>query len=204
VILSKVKAGTAAKVLAHLPPARRDELIRRMLTIKPLVDESLRLLERILHNEFTANFSRDAAGDGQARIADIINQLDREQMEQVLQNLASTRPKAAESLKSMMFTFDDIAKLPERARGTLFDKVPADKMQVALKGTTPEFRELALSSLSSRVRKMIEQELNSGQPKPAREVNDARRFITDLALEMASRGEIEIRGGDGEPEELIS
>ncbi len=202
-ILSKIKASAAAKVLAHLPADRRDELIRRMLTVKPLVEESLRLLERILHQEFHANFSRDASADGQARIADIINQLNREQMEQVLQNLASTRPKAAESLKSMMFTFDDIATLSDRARGSLLDKVPADKVSVALKGTKTEFRELILSSLSSRVRKMIEQELNNGQPLPAREVNEARRFITDLALEMAGRGEIEIRSGDDD-DSLIS
>jgi flagellar motor switch protein FliG len=200
-ILSKIKAACAAKVLAHLPADRRDGLIRRMLTIKPIVDESMRMLERILHQEFTANFSRNANSDGQARIAEIINKLDREQMDQVLTSLASTRPKAAESLKSMMFTFDDIAKLSTRARGTLLDKVPADRVAVALKGTAAEFRELILSSLSSRVRKMIEAELNNGQPLPARDVNEARRVVTDLALEMAGRGEIEIRS---EEQDLIS
>jgi flagellar motor switch protein FliG len=45
---------------------------------------------------------------------------------------------------------------------------------------------------------MIEQELNNGSPVRAREVNDARRAITDLALEMAGRGEIEIRAEEDE------
>ena len=73
----------------------------------------------------------------------------------------------------------------------------------ALKGTTPEFREVVLSVLSSRVRKMTEQELNNGQPTRQREVLEARRTITDLALEMASRGEIEIRGDD-EDDEMVA
>jgi flagellar motor switch protein FliG len=202
-ILSRVKPATAAKVIGHLPPARRDSLVRRMLTVKPIVDESMRLLERILHQEFTANFASNAGSEGQARLAEIINKLDRELMDQVLQSLAATRPKAAESLKGMMFTFDDIGRLSQRARGTLMDKVPADKVALSLKGTPAEFRELILSSLSSRVRKMIEQELNNGQPVPARDVNDARRTVTDLALDLAGRGEIEIRT-EGEDGDLIT
>ena len=65
-------------------------------------------------------------------------------------------------------------------------------MVIALKGTEAEFREIVLQSLSSRVRKMIEQELASSEPSPQRDVNDARRSITDLALEMAGKGEIEL------------
>ncbi len=197
-ILTKVTPATAAKVLSHLPADRRDSLIRRMLTMKPIVDETMRTLERILHQEFTSNFSKNANSDGQARIAEILNKLDREQADSVLSSLSASRPKAAESLKSMMFTFDDIAKLSQRARGGLLDKVPADRVGTALRGTPAEFRELILSSLSSRVRKMIEQELNSGTPVRAREVNDARRAITDMALEMAGRGEIEIRAEEEE------
>jgi flagellar motor switch protein FliG len=191
-ILSKVKPACAAKVIGHLPADRRDGIFRRMLTVKPIVDDTLRMLEHILHQEFTMNFSRNAGSDSHARIAEIINKLDREQMEQVLQSLSSTRPKAAESLKSLLFTFDDISKLAPRARTSLLDKVPNDRVAIALRGTAAEFRELILSSLSSRVRKMIEQELNNGQPVPQRDVTEARRVVTDLAMEMANRGEIEI------------
>lgn len=193
-ILSKVKPACAAKVIGYLPANSRDGIIRRMLTVKPIVDESLRLLEHTLQQEFTMNFSRNAEADGHARIAEIINKLDRSQMDEVLTSLASTRPKEAESLKGLLFTFDDIAKLAPRARTSLLDKVPSDRVVMALRGTATEFRELILSSLSSRVRKMIEQELNSGQPVPQREVTEARRVVTDMALDMASRGEIEIRG----------
>jgi flagellar motor switch protein FliG len=200
-VLSKVKAATAAKVLGHMPAERRDGVIRRMLTIKPPVEETLRLLEGILHREFTASFMRDSANEGQQHLAEIINRLESTQIEQVLASLAATSPKAAESLKRQLFTFDDLAKVSQRARAALFDKVPAEKAVLALRGASPELREMILSSLSSRVRKMIEQELNNGQAVPAREVAEARRTITDLALAMASRGEIEIRG---ESEDMVA
>jgi flagellar motor switch protein FliG len=193
-ILSRVKPATAAKVMAHMAPQRRNGVIRRMLSIKPPVDEAIRMLERILHQEFTANAARSAMGEGQEHLAEIINRLDRAEIEQVLQSLSATSPKAAASLKSRLFTFDDLAKVSTRARAALFDKVPTEKVVLALKGAAAELREMVLSALSSRVRKMIEQELNNGQGVPSRDVNEARRAITDLALEMASRGEIEIRG----------
>jgi len=201
-ILSKIKSATAAKVIGHLPSDRRNGIIRRMLTVRPVVDDTIRVLERILHQDFAANLARNAAAESHARIAEIINKLDRNQMEQVLQSLAATRPKVAEALRGQLFMFDDIAKLPERARTALLDKLPSDRVVVALKGTTAEFRETVLSSLSSRVRKMIEQELNGGQPVPQREVNEARRVVTDLVLEMAGRGEIDL--GSDEQEEYVS
>ena len=123
-ILSRVKPSAAAKVLGFMPPAVRDGVIRRMINIKPPVDETMRLLERILDHEFTVNFARDAGSEGQAHLADIINRLEQEQIEDVLKSLSATSPKAAEALKSRLFTFEDLAKLSTRARGTLFDKVP--------------------------------------------------------------------------------
>ena len=108
-------------------------------------------------------------------------------------SLAETRPKSAEILKGLLFTFDDIIKLTPRNRTALFDKVPTDKAVLALKGTEASFRETILQSLATRVRRMVEQELASGQPATQREVTEARRTITDLALEMAGRGEIEIK-----------
>ena len=192
-ILSKVKPACAAKVLSHLPPEFMNGLMRRMLTIKPVVDDTMHVLERTLHEDFMMNFSRNMGADSHARIADIINKMERDHMENVLSALAETRPKSAEILKSLLFTFDDIIKLTPRNRTALFDKVPTDKAVLALKGTEATFRETILQSLASRVRRIVEQELASGQPATQREVTEARRTITDLALEMAGRGEIEIK-----------
>src|SRR5882724_5075391 len=72
-ILSKVKPACAAKVLSHLPPDFRNGLMRRMLTIKPVIDDTMRILERTLHEDFMMNFSRNMGADSHARIADIIN-----------------------------------------------------------------------------------------------------------------------------------
>jgi flagellar motor switch protein FliG len=125
-------------------------------------------------------------------MADIINKMERDHMEDVLASLAEARPKSAEILKGLLFTFDDIVKLTPRDRTTMFDQISPDLVVLALKGTTDEFRGIVLSALSSRVRRMVEHELNGKDPVPQRDVVEARRAITDLALDMAARGEIVI------------
>lgn len=198
-ILNRVKPSCAAKVMSHLPEDMRNGVLRRMLTFKPIVEETMRIIENTIHEDFMMNLARNAGADTHARIADIINKMERDDMEKVLSSLAATRPKSAEILTGLLFTFDDLINLQPRARTALFDQVPTDRTVLALKGTDQDFREIMLQSLGSRVRRMVEQELQGGEPSSQREVLEARRLITDLALEMAGRGEIELNsGGDDE------
>lgn len=191
-VLSKVRPSCAAKVMGHFPPPLRNSLMRRMLAFKPIVDETMRTVEKTLHEDFMINFSRNMGADTHAKMADIINKMERDHMEEVLQSLSEVRPKSAEILKGLLFTFDDIVNLTPKARTALFDQIPNDRVVLALKGTDPEFRNIILSSLASRVRRMVEHELNNREPVSQRDVLEARRTITDLALEMAGRGEIEL------------
>jgi flagellar motor switch protein FliG len=198
-VLSKVKPSCAAKVMAQLPQELRNQLMRRMLSFKPMVDETLRIIERTLHEDFMVNLGRNMQEDTHSRMADIINKMERDHMDDVLQNLSITRPKSAEVLRGLLFTFEDIIKLQPRARMSIFDQVPTEKIVLALKGTELGFRDAILSSLASRARRLVETELSNSEPAPQRDVLDARRSIADLALEMAGRGEIEL-GNDQEDE----
>ena len=191
-ILSRVRPACAARVMSLLPADLRHDLMRRMLSLKPVVEEAMGIIERTMHEDFMINFARNLASDTYPRMADIINKMERTQMEESLKNLSESRPKSAEILKGMLFTFDDIVNLTAKARMLIFDQVPPDCVVTALKGADSSFRELILVSLASRTRRLVEHELASGIPSNQREILDARRVITDLALEMAGRGEIEL------------
>jgi flagellar motor switch protein FliG len=129
-------------------------------------------------------------------MADIINKMEPAQMEDVLESLAVAQPKEAEILKKLLFSFDDMLKLSTKARAILFDKIPTERVVLALKGTEASFRDAVLSSLTSRARRLVESELDNGAPVSQREIAKARRAISDLVLEMAQRNEIEISPPD--------
>ncbi|MWV25082.1 flagellar motor switch protein FliG [Methylobacterium sp. 2A] len=197
-VLSKVKPACAAKVMAQLPAPLRNGVMRRMLTFKPIVEATMKMIEQTIHEDFMINLARNAAADTHSRMADIINKMERQSMEEVLDNLAQSRPKSAEILKSLLFTFDDIINMTPRARTALFDQIPHEKVILALKGTSPQLRSVVLSGLTARARRLVEHELDGGEPASQRDVLEARRSITDQALEMAARGEIELNASDTE------
>ncbi|WMS41800.1 flagellar motor switch protein FliG [Acuticoccus sp. MNP-M23] len=194
--LSKLNPISAARVMSEMPKELRDNVARRMLTCKAVVDDALKLVEVTLHEDFMVNLSLKMGGDSHARMAEIINKMELDQMENVLEGITQTHPKSAEILRSLLFTFDDIVKLDVRSLTTLFDAIDSDQLVMALKGTDAGFRNKVLSSLASRTRRMVEQELASGDPATQRDVNEARRKITDLALSMGQRGEIDLSTGD--------
>ena len=197
-VLTKVSPSCAAKVIGLLGRDCRNSLMRRMMYLRAVPEQTTRILEKMLHDELLVNVGRSAKVDTNVRVAEIINKMERDQMEDVLGSLAEVRPKEAEALRGMLFSFEDIVKLDSKARMVLFDKVPTERVVLALKGTDGEFRDIILSSLASRARRMVESELADSAATPLREVNKARRLIADLVLEMVQRGEIELNSGADE------
>ena len=191
-ILSKVRPTFAARTMSHLPQPLRHELMRRMLNLKPIVEDTVAIAERTLHEDFMLNFSRNMGTDTHARMADILNKMERHDMEDALEGIKKVKPESAEVLKGLLFTFDDIINLAPRARQAIFDQIPTERVVLALKGTDLDFRDAILSSLATRARRIVENELATSEPSPQRDVLEARRVIADLALDMAGRGEIEL------------
>jgi len=191
-VLSKLRPSCASHVMTQWPADKRHELMRRMLNLKPVAEQPGAIVEKVLYEGFTLNLSRNKGADTHARMADILNKMDSQDMEEALGSLQRVRPESAELLKGLLFTFEDIVKLSPRARMAIFDQVPTDRLVLALKGTESLFRDQILSSLAARARRIVQQDLEGGEPALQREVVDARRAITDIALEMASRGEIEL------------
>lgn len=193
VILNKLQSGMAAKVMSGMQSAFRKRVVHRMLGTKLIPDATMRLIETGLQDDLLGAKRGGAPVDPSIRFADMINKMERQEMDEILDVLTEARPDLAEAVRQRIFTFEDIVKLTGKARGILFDKVAAEKLVLALRGTDDEFREVVLSSLASRARRMVEGELKSGGTVNPKEVSAARRLIADTVLELADKGQIELR-----------
>ena len=195
-VLARAPPAYVANILVRLPNNLRDEIIRRMLSIKTVLEVPLKVLEETLTTDMLSRTGRDAGPTIHARLADIINKMDRKHMDEVLQDLEQHFPKDAELVRSLLFTFEDIAKLNQTACLVLFDQVPPDRTITALYGADARLRELILEAVPTRSRRMIEQELESGKKPLTKEVNKARRAIADVALQMIESGVIDLNSED--------
>jgi flagellar motor switch protein FliG len=174
--------------------------MRRMLALKIVLEKPIQILEGAVKEELLYKSAKNAGPTIHARLADIINKMERKQMDEILTDLEQHRPKEAELVRSLLFTFDDLSKLSQPALVTLFDGIPADRTITALFGAEPRMIDMILEATPTRARRMIEQELTTGKRATAREVQKARRAIADAAMEMIEKGIIEIGNPDEDEE----
>jgi flagellar motor switch protein FliG len=193
--ISKLGTGVAAEVMQLLPRELRNEVTRRLFLVAPVADAALRVIEQRMHHDLVVN-PPIPDGAGTKRLADIVNKMSPEHVEDLLKSLEAERPEDAEALRSKLFTFEDLVRLPPKSRQVLFEKVASDRIVVALAGTNDEFRINVLSSLTARARRLVENELAGAANTPAKDVAAARRLIVDTLLTMAGRGEVELRSSD--------
>jgi flagellar motor switch protein FliG len=138
--------------------------------------------------------------------AGIVGQLERDQMDEILRGISAAEPRLAEQLKSLIFCFDDIVTLSQRARLILFDQAPTESVILALHGASAEIREAVLPCLSTRTRRMVEAELASASAPLRRDTLAAQREISSLVLRLSEQGLIDLaaeRAGPG-AEEVLS
>jgi len=196
-VLSRLNPALAAQLVSSLPREARNEVLCAMIMRPSITEEAQRVIEDAVRKELASLMARASGLDNHTRIADIINNLEPLEARDVMQSLAAARPREAKIVQKMLFSFDDLPRLPQRARALLFDKLETDVIVLALRGTDAEFRDVALSSIAARARRLVEAELATPFTPPRREIAKARKKIVDLVLKMAQRNEIEITPPEG-------
>ena len=192
-ILSKLDSAVATKAIAALPRDRRNAALCGLVAPLAVTPLAARLIEEAVGSALK-QAPKAAAVEGRSRLAGIINGLDAPEAEDAMRALEQASPKEAAIVKAMLFSFNDLPRLSERARALLFDRASIDIVVMALRGTEADFRDTVLSSMPSRGRRLVEGELSSGANAPPRDIAKARKAIADIVLGMASRNEIELGG----------
>ncbi len=191
-ILSKLDPSLSARIVTQLPRDMRNQVIVRLLAPPTIGLGALALIEDALREALLGGAAAAQGDDNRARIAEIINNLEANDAEDVMRALVATKPQDARVVRTMLFAFQDLTRLSQRARALLFDKLSTELVVMALRGTDAEFREPVLSAMASRSRRLVEGELAQPATPPAIEIDKARKQIVKTVLTMAQRGEIEL------------
>lgn len=142
VIVSKIRPEHAAKVLAALPEAYSTEVVTRLLRMEPVQKDVLDGVERTLRAEFMSNLARGAKRDPHEQMATIFNNMDRKTEARFLAALEVRDQVAAEHIRALMFTFDDLGRIPAQGIQVLLRSVQKDRIAMALKGATADMKDL--------------------------------------------------------------
>ena len=202
VVLSKVKPDHAARVLALMPEQYSMEIIQRMLRMESVQKDVLNDIERTLRTEFMTNLARTQRRDPHEMMAEIFNGFDRNTEQRFIAALEDSDAEAAERIKALMFTFDDMKRLDANGIQSVLRMADKDKIGIALKGAGDGIKELFFSNMSERAAKILREDMESMGPIKVRDVEDAQSYLVRIAKELADKGEIEIADAKG-GEDLI-
>jgi flagellar motor switch protein FliG len=200
VVLTKIKSEHASRVLAALPEDFALECVSRMLRLESVQKEVLDKVEQTLRQEFITNLARSAKRDAHELMAEIFNNFDRQTESRFLTALEERNREAAERIKALMFTFEDLTKLDSGSIQTLLRAIDKDKLAIALKSASAALRDLIFSNMSERAGKILREDMEAMGPVRLKDVDEAQLGMINVAKELAAKGEITISKGNAEEE----
>ena len=200
VILSKIKADHAAKVIALFPENFAMEIVMRMLRMDSVQKEVLDSLEKTLRKEFMSSLSKSTRRDAHEFIADIFNSLDRSTETRFMEALEERNRESAERVKSLMFTFEDLTRIDSQGIQILLRNIDKDKLAIALKGASETLKDLFFNNMSTRAGKIVKEDMDAMGPVRMREVEEAQQYIVSSAKSLAASGEIVVVEGNDNDE----
>jgi flagellar motor switch protein FliG len=192
VVLSKIATDHASKVLSVLPEELAMDVVQRMLALDPVQKEILEKIETTLRTEFMSTLSHTKRRDSHEQMAEIFNSFDRQTEARFITSLEESDREAAERIKALMFTFEDLARLESSAIQSLLQKMDKKELGLALKGANEQVKELFFANMSARAGKILKDDMEAMGPVRLKDVDDAQGRMVAIAKDLAARGEIVI------------
>ncbi|MFN7709758.1 MAG: flagellar motor switch protein FliG [Holosporales bacterium] len=202
VVMTKIRPTHAAQVFARLPEGFAMDVMGRMLRLEVVQRDILDEVENSLKSEFMSNLARTAQRDPHAHIAEVFNNFDRSTEGRFMQALEAKNAEAAERIKQLMFTFDDLVKLDMAGIQTLIRVVDKSRLALALKGANDTVRDLFLKNMSERAAKLLREDMQALGMVRIKLVDEAQQEIIVKTKELVQRGEITLMQG-AEDEEMV-
>jgi flagellar motor switch protein FliG len=200
VVLTRIRSDHAARVLSRMPDDLAIDVVSRMLRIDSVQKEALDHIEATLRSEFVSTLSMTTKRDPHETMAEIFNGFDRQTEARFLSALDISAKESALKIRSLMFTFDDLAKLDTAGVQTLLRGVDKDTLARSLKGATDQMREFFFKGMSSRAAKLLQDDMQTLGPMRLKEVDEAQQKMVNVAKDLADKGELVISKNNSEDE----
>ena len=203
-VLANLPATIAAGVLAKLPEAQQPDIALRIARMGETNAAVIEKLEKVLRARMGSATEREFAVAGGTRtLAGILNHADRSLERNVLGTLASSDKELADEVRGMLFVFEDLVKLEERAVQQVLREVDQKDLVLALRGAPEDVTEVVLTNMSERGAAMLKEEMEIQPPQRKKDVDDAQSRVVAVVRRLEEAGTIVIAGGEGEEGEPV-
>ena len=197
-ILSQLDADQASGILAQLPERLQPDVAYRIATMENIAPNVLKEMEMSLEETLKDMLGGNQDAGGPKVVADMLNLTGSSVEKNVLDNMENMDPNTAESVRNLMFVFEDILKLSDREIQILLREVDQKDLVIALKSSSEELKEKVLGNMSDRVRQFVTEEMDFTGPMRLSEVEEVQLRIVQMVRQLEEQGQITILSGDAD------
>ncbi len=185
-------------MLISLPQELRADVALRMAhldQISPLIVSKIAAIigQRL---KSLGELSRESYG-GVRAVSEMFNRLDSGSSKDILEAIEESDPKLVETIRHLMFVFEDLLLLSQEAIKEVLGKVDRKILTLALKGTSEQLKNHILQQMSQRGAEMLKEDLESLGPIKIKEVEAAQQQIIAVIRQLEADGTISLKGTVG-------
>jgi flagellar motor switch protein FliG len=193
-VLSHLVPSQAAALLTSLPRELRRDVAIRMANLDQISPDIINKIASVIEEKLKAlgEFSRESYG-GVRAVAEMINRLDIGESRDILNGIEEEDLKLFETIRHLMFVFEDLMQLDLRDLKELIQRVDRKLLTIALKGTSDQLKARIMSVMSQRSADMLREDIEVIGAVKIREVEAAQQHVIALIREMEKDGSITLQ-----------
>lgn len=199
VVLAHLDAEQASQVLVGLPEKLRDDVIIRLATMDEVEPDTIRALSEALEEALqTRNRPTSMVLGGTKVTAEIITRLGKANETAIMEKLTERDAALADTIRSLMFVFDDLIKIDDRGIQEVMKEVNKEELTLALRSASPNVKEKIFRNMSSRAAESLKEDMESRGPAKLADIERSQQAILKIVRKLEEEGKIVIGGAGAE------
>ena len=168
----------------------------RIATMDRTLPEVIEGVEAVLKQRLSRVITAEtSAAGGVDALVRILGNVDRSTERNIIENLERFDPELAESVKKLMFVFDDIIILDDRSIQRLLRELDSKDLALALKGASDDVQYKIYRNMSERAATMLREDMEAMGPVRLKDVEETQQKIVNVIRRLEEAGEIVISHG---------
>ncbi len=196
-IISLLEPATAAEVLGLLPDNLKTDISFRIANTERIPENAIEELNTAL-KDLDVGGSGGKKVEGAKTLAEILNHCERTTEQKVLGAMEEKDARMADSVRGLMFVFDDLADIDDKGIQMLLKEVSTEDLVLALKTASQALKDKLFKNMSQRGAELLRDEMENKGPVRVSEVEKAQQTIVKAARKLEAEGKLILAGKGGE------
>ncbi len=201
-VLAHLGPQQTANILKEIPSSKGGEVVYRMAGMEKVQPEMLMLIEKHIGSDSSSLMAQGTVSGGPKAVAEVMNFISGALEKELLGVVEDRDPELCEVIKNLMFVFEDLNSLDDKAIQRVLREVEAKSLALALKAASPELKAKILGCMSQRAVAALQEEMEMMGPARMKDVEAAQTAFVSQVRRLEEMGEIVI-GGKGGDDVLI-